>query len=188
MMYGWRGLGQHRTLTEPTDTSGRVLAAQELMDSVLPTRLQVGLNRPLTTADDTASSRDAAAQALMDAAAGSVASIPAATTTGGFALVQGWSLNSSVADTTAYIQAMTPAQRAAFRSALMTTIAAPITNSADLVTQQKAQAALNLLDSLYPPASSSWFTASMFGGIPNWGLVACAGLALFLFSGGQRGK
>lgn len=37
-------------------------------------------------------------------------------------------------------------------------------------------------------SSSSWFTESTFAGIPNWGLVAAAGVGLLLFMGGGHGR
>jgi hypothetical protein len=37
-------------------------------------------------------------------------------------------------------------------------------------------------------STGSWFTDSMFDGIPNWGLVAAAAVALFLVMGGAHGK
>jgi hypothetical protein len=36
--------------------------------------------------------------------------------------------------------------------------------------------------------SDNWFTDSMFGGIPNWGLLAAAGVAAVLVMGGHHGK
>jgi hypothetical protein len=36
------------------------------------------------------------------------------------------------------------------------------------------------------PSDFAWFTESMFDGIPNWALLAGAGLGLFLLFGGRR--
>ncbi len=40
--------------------------------------------------------------------------------------------------------------------------------------------------SLYPASVGSWFTGSMFGGIPNWVLLAGAGVAAYSFAGRGR--
>jgi hypothetical protein len=35
-------------------------------------------------------------------------------------------------------------------------------------------------------STGNWLTDSMFGGIPNWGLLAAAAVAVFAFSSGGR--
>ncbi len=37
-----------------------------------------------------------------------------------------------------------------------------------------------------PPVSTDWFTESMFGGIPNWGLLAAAAVAAFFVMKGGK--
>ncbi len=37
-----------------------------------------------------------------------------------------------------------------------------------------------------PPATTDWFTESMFGGIPNWGLLAAAAVAAFFVMRGGK--
>jgi hypothetical protein len=68
------------------------------------------------------------------------------------------------------------------------TVAQPVTPAGELVTVSNGTATVPSgapQEAVPSSALKDWLTGSMFGGIPNWGLVAAGIGAIFVFGGGR---
>ena len=79
-----------------------------------------------------------------------------------------------------------PASSSSSGSAPASSTVAPVLNLSSA--GSPASSALQAAQASVVPSTSDWLTQSMFGGVPNWGLVAGGVAALFLFMsmGGHR--